>query len=390
MILFEQMHYLIQKGKERFGNLKQAFRHNAVHYFDLYVISKDCSGHVVRKMADAIANLPSEVSSVKTEQIGKLFAELLKRVFIRKCPSKYGEVNYIIWKIVVFLLFELGCAKWIEEFSNIINQNTNRKARLPKSNHNLTENLLTSKLSQLKEAFIDFDLKDGTSSVDFSSFESNKELQAVTEMLVLDILCILKSSCCRNPFFLDSDYPLLTGKNLRNHLAHGNDLIDVCLEESSAQLLINAKKCLTAVLPKNDKKMDRVIKCDYIKLESSIYYDLQIISNQRKLFVALGEGNVKDIEESVNGGADVYGKDYISSTCLHFAVKATDIAALKWILKQGLSINSENIAGETLLHIAAKFNRTEVMRYLVEQEHMSLVVSCHSFKFYLKVIYLPK
>ncbi|GBN92297.1 Ankyrin-1 [Araneus ventricosus] len=375
--LFEEIRNLIQKEKERLEILKRKFHAitKSVSRLKVYVLDENNSCHIIRKMADAFSNVPLEAPSRIIIQIGKKLNELLESVMPRMLRSKSMDVNDILWKITAFLKFERGSVKWIEEFSDVMCRNVRKKVGHQKLCHGLSESLLTAKLSQLKEAFMGFDSNVGTSKEDLSSFESNRELKAVTEMLLLDILCILESSKCRNPFYLDNDFPLLTGRNLRNHLAHENILINICLENSAAQIFVNAKNLLNAVLSKDNKEMYKVIKCDYIKLGSSIEYDLRIINNQRKLFDALEAGNMKDVEKCVNEGADVYGRDCKSSTCLHFAGKAPGIAAVKWVLKQDLSIDSKDTAEQTALHIAAKFNRIEVVRYLVEQKHVSLAVS---------------
>ncbi|GBM14384.1 hypothetical protein AVEN_44067-1, partial [Araneus ventricosus] len=283
-MLFEEIRHLIQKEKERLENLKHKFHAitKSVSRLKVYVSDENNSCHMISKMADAFANVPLEAPSRIIIQIGKKLDGLLKSVMPRILRSKNTDVNDILWKITAFLKFEMGSVKWIEEFRDMMCRNAKKRVRHRKLSHDLSENLLTTKLSQLKEALIHLDLKDGTAEEDFSSFESNRVLQAVTEMLVLDILGILESSRSRNPFFLDSDLPLLTGRNLRNHLAHENILIHVCLENSAAQIFVNAKNLLNAVLSMNNKEMYKVIKCDYIKLGSSIEYDLRIINNQRK------------------------------------------------------------------------------------------------------------
>ncbi|CAL1285639.1 unnamed protein product [Larinioides sclopetarius] len=377
-MLFDKIRYLIQKEKKIFENLKLAFHYNAkvVSSLSIYVSSENNSCHHIRRMADFLENLSLEAPSENTNQIVKLLHELEVLILDSdKYPTKRKELHDIMWKIVAFVKFEMGFVKRIEDFRDILCQNSNRKARKRKLSHELSENLLTSKLSQLEETLIDFDLKHVTSSADFLSFENNMELRSVTEMLVLDILSILESSCSRNPFFLDSDLPLLSGKNLRNHLAHGNSLIDVCLEGSSSQLLVYAKKNLTAILPNKNKTIDKVIKCDCEKLERSIDFDLRMISTQQKLFAELGEGNMKDIEVCVHEGADIYGRDCNLSTSLHFAGKAPDVATIEWVLKKGFDINSKDRHGQTVLHIAAKFNRIQVFRYLVDLKQMSLDIS---------------
>ncbi|GBM99855.1 Ankyrin-1 [Araneus ventricosus] len=370
--LFDRIHYLIRREKAIFENIILANRFSTAFHHIVYNYNQFYSSHRLNFMPDMV-DIFSEISTSeipleKMQYIEAPVRKLLGSVLSRIVPSGNQKVYGILCSISYFLNFEMGSVKWIEEFRDIVSENTIRV------NQSLSENLLTSKFSLLKESLIDFDLKNGASSADLSSFVRNPELRAVTEMLILDILCILESSCSRNPFFLDSYLPLITGRNLRNHLAHGNTLLDVCLEENCIQLLINAKKILTAVWPKNNKKMDRVIKCDCTKLQSSIEDDLRIISCQQKLFVALGEGNMKDVEECVREGADVYGKDCNLWTCLHFAGKAPDIAAVEWILKQGVDINAKSTAAQTVLHIAAKFNGIELVRFLVELQHISLEI----------------
>ncbi|GBM99863.1 hypothetical protein AVEN_204390-1 [Araneus ventricosus] len=368
-ILFLEIFDLLQEEKSGFEDLQHKLFLNSFvrsYVYDLSQKQSECGRYLIPALVDSSAGL--EIPELPLEiiaRVKKLVRELLLSVSSRIVPSRNLEVNDILWNISEFVNFQMGTVKWMDEFRETISENK------IKINYTLSENLLTLKLSQLKEALTDFDLKDRTSIADFSAFEGNKELRAVTEMLVLDILGVLQKSCSLNQFFLDSDYLVLAGKNLRNHLAHGNTLIDVCLEESSAQILVNAKKLLTEVFSE-DKKLDTVTKCDCVKLETTIEHDLRIISNQLKLFVALGEGNVKDAEECVSGGADVYGKDSNLWTCLHFAGKAPDCAALKWILRNDLDIDSKDRNDQTVLYIAAKFDNIQVVRYLVKQTHMSL------------------
>ncbi|GBM77332.1 hypothetical protein AVEN_145774-1, partial [Araneus ventricosus] len=254
--LFEEIHNLIQKEKDRLEDLKHEFHlyTKAVSRLKVYVSDENNSCHMIRRMADEFANFSLEDPSRIIIQIGKLLDGLLKSVMPRILRSKNMDVNDILWKITAFLKFEMGSVKWIEEFRDMMCRNAKKKVRHRKLCHDLSKNLLTTKLSQLKEALIDFDSNFVTSKEDLSSFKSNREVQAVTEMLLLDILCILECSLCRNPFYLDNDFPLLTGRNLRNYLAHQNILINVCLGNSAAQILINAKKLLNAVLSKDNKE----------------------------------------------------------------------------------------------------------------------------------------
>ncbi|CAL1285637.1 unnamed protein product [Larinioides sclopetarius] len=305
--LFNEIFCILEKEKTRFKDSQLIFIFSSGCRFLLLNLSQEQARHNTF-LIPIISELCSEFE-IPDEPFGmifnikKLVRELIDSVNTRRVSSRNQELCEVVWNISEFMNFQMGTVKWMDEFRETIREN---KSPI---NHTLSENLLTLKLSQLKEALTDFDLKDQTSSADFVAFKGNMELRAITEMLVLDILCILKSSCSRNPFFLDSDYLVLNGRNLRNHLAHGNTLIDVCLEESSSQLLEHAKRMLTRVLSETDKKFDTVTKCDCIRLERTIECDLRIVNIQRRLFVALAEGDVRDSEKCVREGADVYGRD---------------------------------------------------------------------------------
>lgn len=94
---------------------------------------------------------------------------------------------------------------------------------------------LALKLSELTR-ILNNNALNGRLTEQFHFYKRNKKLQAVIEMLILDIISILDSSknnIENNLLFLDDNAPLLTGKCLRNHLAHDNPLVDVLLTDRS-------------------------------------------------------------------------------------------------------------------------------------------------------------
>lgn len=73
----------------------------------------------------------------------------------------------------------------------------------------------------------------------------DKKLQALIELLVLDITTILSLTGCflqDNPYFLDDIVPLLTGEQLRGYLMNPSNLFDVLPFDPSIAVLLNAKK----------------------------------------------------------------------------------------------------------------------------------------------------
>ncbi|GFY68105.1 ankyrin-3 [Trichonephila inaurata madagascariensis] len=191
-------------------------------------------------------------------------------------------------------------------------------------------------------------------------------------MLVLDVLSILEDSCNRNSFFLDSQYPLLMGRNLRNHLAHNNALINVVLDKSHVQLLTNAVKLASEDFSQDDKKIDKIILCDSSILEKNHANDLSVVGNQQNLFHALENGDLEQVQECLKKGADIFGKDLLGKTCLHFSAKAPNIEAIKLVLQQGLDVASKDLDEQTALHVAAKHDRINIVKYLINTKLMCI------------------
>ncbi|GIY84611.1 ankyrin-1 [Caerostris extrusa] len=153
-------------------------------------------------------------------------------------------------------------------------------------------------------------------------------------MLLLDILSISEAQLTRNPFYLDSGYPL--------HIE---------------------------IWDNSNRKIDKIIKCDTSKLEKTHCGELSIVINQQKLFIALENDNMQQVEECIRAGADIFGRDLRNVSCLHFSAKAPNTNAIEFALEQGLSINSKDNDGQTALHVASKFNRLKTVKYLVEVKH---------------------
>ncbi|GFR08356.1 ankyrin-3 [Trichonephila clavata] len=152
-----------------------------------------------------------------------------------------------------------------------------------------------------------------------------------------------EDSNTHNAFFLDGEYPLQIGRNLRNHLAHNNALINTLLGKGTIELLLNAQKILTKTPLKDGWKIDTIMSCDSFKLSKVHVSDMLIVDNQRKLFIALEEGDMVKIHDCLMNGADIYGTDLDRSTCLHFSAKAKNIEAIKFVLQQGLDMTSKDI-----------------------------------------------
>ncbi|GBN29040.1 Ankyrin-3 [Araneus ventricosus] len=361
--LFQQINAMIKAEKEKFINTTEEIATNLHKLNHVFNFCKHADSNSVFNIDSLFCGfeIPDNSRAKGMEFTKKLVRELLDSILPRMHPEN-NEIWNIVWKIDHLIEFQMCNIKWIKEFAdNLYSQKNNKMCfKMVK-----IQQILTSKISPLKRILRKNNLIDNSCIPNLSFFERNRKLQAVIEMLVLDILSFLEESCTYNNFFTDNDYILQTGRNLRNNLAHSNSLINDLSPMVPMQLLLNAQKLATENFL--NKKIGQILKCDSYELDTTHGKDLFIIRNQKALFVALSEGNMENVRECMRKGADIFGRDMKSTSCLHFSSKAPNIEAMKYSLKQGLDINSKDFNDRTALHIAAEYNRLKIVEFLLNK-----------------------
>ena len=85
------------------------------------------------------------------------------------------------------------------------------------------------------------------------------------------------------------------------------------------------------------------------------------------IFAAVFMGNIKAIQQHIDLGTDLNGKDAYGSTPLNIATTfgKTEVALL--LIKAGADLNATNADGSTPLHTAAFYCRTEIAEALSEK-----------------------
>lgn len=232
---------------------------------------------------------------------------------------------------------------------------------------------LSSKLNELKTIIKNNSL--GYSIEKLKLYKDDKKLQAVIEMLVLDIMSILGSSknyLENNLFFLDDNSPLLTGKCLRNHLAHDNILFDVLLFDPSISIILNARKLAEENIQDGTRKIGKPVNFNYLKLKEKYERGLIVIRNQNNLYKAAKKGNLRDFENCLRAGADIFAKDSNLWTTLHFAAQGPSLEIVKLILSHGIKADAETSKDENPLHIAASHGRNQIVKYLIKETSLKV------------------
>ncbi|NSX83876.1 hypothetical protein GOM44_06925, partial [Wolbachia endosymbiont of Atemnus politus] len=319
-----------------------------------------------------LESIGPQIESHSLKEIAELSMKISHSVRSRIQHTNLDEINRSICEIFYIAEFGTGDIKWIEELRERLNE---KGSFIPthkqRKTYNITEekynNQLAVKLSELK-SILSTNLLSGQSFENFPFYKNNKELQSVVEMLVLDIMSILgssKHSLENNLLFLDDNAPLLTGKCLRNHLAHDNALVDVLLSNPSIALILNAKKLAEDNIMKNKKKIGKLVSDDHFKVREKYDKGLVTITNQERMFVALAEGNLEILKDCLKKGADIKARSVNLWTTLHFAAKGPSLESIKFVLDQNLGLIVKDINGQSPLHIAAAHGRKNIVKLFV-------------------------
>ncbi|XP_071572809.1 uncharacterized protein [Temnothorax nylanderi] len=328
-----------------------------------------------------IANRILENMTIKTKpnsliKIAELFTDIHCSIEPR---IRYDNLDKLIYEIFFYILeFEISDIKWIKKFREKLNKKDSFTS-IPGKTYNITKEeynnqlalKLSEKLSELKN-ILSHNALSGRLIEKLPLYNSDKKLQAVVEMLVLDIMSILDSLKHNlikqnNLLFLDANTPLLIGKCLRNHLAHDNALVNVLLFNPSIGVILNAKKLTEKNIIRNKKKIGKLVSDDSCRLRKKYDQDLDIITNQEKMIAALEEGNLESLKDCLKKGADINARNVNSWTTLHFAAKGSSPEIIKFILDQNLSVNVKDINGQSPLHIAAEHGRNNIVEFFIKK-----------------------
>ncbi|CAL1299963.1 unnamed protein product [Larinioides sclopetarius] len=336
-------------------------------------------------MMRGIYKFQKKLESIMQQMDLKSFSDelyLISQSISSRMLLQYGERSKALEKALLeifdFIIFRMGNVKWIKEFRHMIHSHKKVKPyTFAKSIYTLKPDFaqqLPLKISLLRNVLKDHNLE-SLSDEKLQACENNVELQILVEMLILDILSVIEglpNQLTHINYYLDSYYPMAYGRNLRNHIAHGNALVEMLLEENFSSILLNAHK----IIEVNDilqDKLGKKVKNNPVKSKKSYDMDSSIMRKQKQFFIFLTEGiNEKRVKDFICKGVDIYGRDLNSRTALHFATKASNLEVMKFLLTFGLDINAKDDSHQTVLHVAANLGRERIVEYLIEEMKMQV------------------
>ncbi|GBM77457.1 Ankyrin-3 [Araneus ventricosus] len=376
--MFQKFHSLIQREKNYSKRTQNTFcdylkKLITIIQFD----NEECSHAFETPMLDfqeAFEALPiPSFSMTFSTAFQNVTSELVRDNFAR-------GINFLtlLGEIHKFIEFRLGKIKWIEEFEQMLESHKKQNPlKFPKNGPELNDqmkDLLPSKLSLLENIINDYH----ANKLSFEkSLSSQKELKllSVMEMIMLDLMTILgclPNRLTHNVFFLDSDYPVVNSRNLRNHLAHGNALVNIVLGYGSTDVLLNGEKMIKHDLLKSDRQIGKRVKNDPQKLKISLDEDLSAVKVQSEFFAALTAGNMGKVKYCISKGADMFGKDLRSQTSLHFSAKGSSLEIVMFVLTFNLDVSAVDINFQTALHVASFNGKLPIVEFLIEELNASV------------------
>ncbi|RLU18410.1 hypothetical protein DMN91_008767 [Ooceraea biroi] len=337
----------------------------------------------VKFCANIILEQTALKDSYNLKDIIMLVTKILYSVESRIQCDNLDELYRLIYEIVVLVEFAIDDIGWIKKLRSELYKKRSfsplHKQKKTYDTEKTYDNQLALKLSELKNILSD-NVLSGQLTETFPCYKNNKKLQAVVEMLVLDIMSILGSSknfdlLENNLLVLYESTPLLNGRCLRNHLAHDNALVDILLSDPSTTVILNAKKLIEENIMRSNKKIGKLVSDDSSKLREKYDQGLVTITNQETMFDALQEGNFESLKDCLRKGADINARNIHLWSTLHFAAKGPSLEVIKFILDQNLLnvkvINDikdiKDIKGQSPLHVAAAHGRKNIVNFFVKE-----------------------
>ncbi|KAF8795282.1 Ankyrin-3 like protein [Argiope bruennichi] len=249
--IFHTIYGIVQTEKSRLKDMQEEFSDLISFFMDVISMKKEQSSDV--DLRNLIQNIKTKFSYLSQSSNLNIFMDqlyfILRSISSQMEPEISGRrtsLRNTILNIFNFVEFRMGQIKWIKEFKHVLQPDQKTKHRKPKNFDKDIEDQFTSKLALLVKIVTDNHL-DELSTEKLQSCEKDPKLRSLIEMLFLDSMTTLEcfpNFLAHNPFYLDAVYPIVNGKNLRNHIAHGNTLVSVFIGEEFTNVLLHVKRSI--------------------------------------------------------------------------------------------------------------------------------------------------
>ncbi|XP_058824027.1 uncharacterized protein LOC131684839 [Topomyia yanbarensis] len=197
---------------------------------------------------------------------------------------------------------------------------------------------------------------------------------AALEILLLDIfayleekLSLLDAGTRSTASYLDKNIPILTGKQMRNFLAHGNALPCILPSNPSIAVVCNIQEIFknkSSLLGSCDCKKIAQPNSSFQEWKQSVRDKIELITIQQKMFAAAEANILENVLKYIQIGADKNAKDFNHCNILHYAARGDSINIFEYYHDNDL-MKSENHEGKLPIHIAAECGSLKVIEFLI-------------------------
>lgn len=309
----------------------------------------------------------------------QLLLKFGERVFPRISPEVTDSIKEIFGKISVITWRDKRNINWIDTFKEKLSpeesQQKGRKSKKTTMTSNCDRTGLDKQLERcLTELgdIIEPTRKDGAfcNQLVLSTKVNNK--RSAVESLMLEIMSLVDKDCLpNNVLYLQDRVPLLSGRCLRNYLAHGNALVDsISLTDSVSVVLLNAIKLTQQETKKklilNKNRMGQIWSTDIEQFIHNFERGLLTITKYEKMCSVLVEGNLESLKRCFAEGADANARNILDwSTTLHVAAQGSNLEVMRALIAKNVNIDVLDIDGQSPVHAAATAGRDSVVKFLV-------------------------
>ena len=91
---------------------------------------------------------------------------------------------------------------------------------------------------------------------------------------------------------------------------------------------------------------------------------MNLVLNDMGLTLAARDGNLAQVNQYLNNGANINFQDHNGNTALCLAVENNHFDIIEFLLERGASMTIQNQAGNTALDIAIQQGNNEIINYL--------------------------
>ncbi|XP_058457010.1 serine/threonine-protein phosphatase 6 regulatory ankyrin repeat subunit A-like [Malaya genurostris] len=165
---------------------------------------------------------------------------------------------------------------------------------------------------------------------------------------------------------LEKNCPVLTGKQMRNYLAHGNALWNILPSDPLVAVLSNIQEILNNQQKASDDRIIAQTYSSFSKWEEKVNIKIESLINQQKMFAAAESGNVEEVINCLKIGADEDGRDFKNWNMFHYAAKGNSSNIFKKFETNKSMQQSEDTEGNQPIHIAARYGNLEIIELLMK------------------------